>query len=891
MPVAVAYLSGNTLNFQGGVYKKGTVGFNLSTSLQGNYNWWNPVDQDPNKLLIYSDTYSTNATSEANAVPSAWATTDLTDQSLLNLINSVPELINQPKFTDVDAAVDWLQSRGIYFLVKNGYENITTNGLILNLDGAWYDSFRAVSLCGQVAENQTLSLTAPTNYTFRSVDFASYGTPVGTCGTYYRGYCHAASSQSIAESAFLGNSGTVSILASNAVFTDPCQGVGKPLAVQVTATENSWYDVGGTGETVTLFNGPGITTRYGGGVTFDGTDDYGRLSTSFMNGATEGAFEFWFETTSVSAGGSYYFLRNCLIGKAGASDDGLGFSTTDSKMRLRLSSYNLDSVGEMSLNTVYHVVGTWNSSTVELYIDGILNNSAAQSNLTFNASAFNTAIGRNYFANAGASFSGTIYIGRVYNKKLTADEVYKNYTTLKYRFGGGDYVKSGLVTSLNARNSLSYPGSGSSWIDVSGNGKNGTLENGTSFNSVGFFEFDGSDDDVNLGTTNSLYTGSNLTWDMVFLADTTSGYRPLFANAGIGSYAYIACHLSLNSMSVRFEAANDTGYPNGNWFDVSPGVTYTVNQWGRLTITYDGSIFRFYKNGVQAATYSWPHGLGNNTQTFYLGRFWAGTFNGNMSIFNTYNRTLSASEVLTNYYGGNIVTNGLCLYLDADNLVSFASGASTWKDLAQGIEYTLNGWSASSKGGARTLLHSESVTTDTAYIRSTNTMDNTTTYPKYLFNNGNITFEIWTYATAYPTDGAQSNGSAFSTNSDGSFAGNQLQLNHLYDTYSTRDISGNKIIGPSHPLNVWTQNVICIGANTGTPVYTYYRNGQLYQVMDVGTATWGTQTSNAYHYLMRDVDDLNNFAGHVAIIRMYNRQLNSQEVIQNFNANKNRFYL
>ena len=56
-------------------------------------------------------------------------------------------------------------------------------------------------------------------------------------------------------------------------------------------------------------------------------------------------------------------------------------------------------------------------------------------------------------------------------------------------------VTDGLVLCLDAANPKSYPGSGTTWTDLSGNGNNGTLVNGASYNSVnnGVFVLDADD--------------------------------------------------------------------------------------------------------------------------------------------------------------------------------------------------------------------------------------------------------------------------------------------------------------------------------------------------------------------------------------------------------------
>ena len=61
------------------------------------------------------------------------------------------------------------------------------------------------------------------------------------------------------------------------------------------------------------------------------------------------------------------------------------------------------------------------------------------------------------------------------------------------QYGHGQISTLGLVLNLDAADRNSYPGSGTTWYDLSGNGNNGTLTNGPTFTSPGYFSFDGTD--------------------------------------------------------------------------------------------------------------------------------------------------------------------------------------------------------------------------------------------------------------------------------------------------------------------------------------------------------------------------------------------------------------
>ena len=75
---------------------------------------------------------------------------------------------------------------------------------------------------------------------------------------------------------------------------------------------------------------------------------------------------------------------------------------------------------------------------------------------------------------------------------------------------GPNIITDGLVLHLDAANTNSYPGSGTTWTDISGKGHNGTLTNGPTFNSgdMGTIVFDGSNDTVTLSANSDFDFGT-----------------------------------------------------------------------------------------------------------------------------------------------------------------------------------------------------------------------------------------------------------------------------------------------------------------------------------------------------------------------------------------------
>jgi hypothetical protein len=87
-------------------------------------------------------------------------------------------------------------------------------------------------VCASVNENETATITCASGEVVRSVDFASYGTPAGACGSFAGGACNAATSSSVVTTACLGKA-SCTVPATNAKFGDPCSGTYKGLAIQV----------------------------------------------------------------------------------------------------------------------------------------------------------------------------------------------------------------------------------------------------------------------------------------------------------------------------------------------------------------------------------------------------------------------------------------------------------------------------------------------------------------------------------------------------------------------------------------------------------------------------------------------------------------------------------
>jgi len=201
-------------------------------------------------------------------------------------------------------------------------------------------------------------------------------------------------------------------------------------------------------------------------------------------------------------------------------------------------------------------------------------------------------------------------------------------------------VSSGLVLALDAGNPKSYPGSGTTWTDLSGNGNTGTLTNGPTYSTAngGSLVFDGVDDKV---STNYKPSGarSYFIWVKYNSLTHPSGYQLTGTQEG-NAYTYIGIE---NGGGVYYYAG--TSSTGGNI-----GNPVTVNTWVSLgfVLNADGSRI-VYKNGVNI--HSNTGGLGGTaTAEFSVGCINNNYHvNGNITQVQIYNRALTAAEVSQNF--------------------------------------------------------------------------------------------------------------------------------------------------------------------------------------------------------------------------------------------------
>jgi len=210
---------------------------------------------------------------------------------------------------------------------------------------------------------------------------------------------------------------------------------------------------------------------------------------------------------------------------------------------------------------------------------------------------------------------------------------------------GPRVVTDGLVLALDAADVSSYPGSGTTWTDLSGNGNNGTLTNGPTYSSAngGSIVFDGVNDYVDCGLSTFQPTAITL---CAWVKHTVSTDGGIIVKGDVNestewglTFGYSSPHYLVGRATTFF---NQLRYP---W----TGSLLTGFHYVCYTMTNNTSA-RLYVDGVSVASTNTIGSIGLNTKNVLLGK-WNnyGRLNGNISQVSIYNRALTASEIQQNF--------------------------------------------------------------------------------------------------------------------------------------------------------------------------------------------------------------------------------------------------
>ena len=206
-------------------------------------------------------------------------------------------------------------------------------------------------------------------------------------------------------------------------------------------------------------------------------------------------------------------------------------------------------------------------------------------------------------------------------------------------------VTEGLVLNLDASNAASYPGSGTAWTDLSGNGRNGTLTGGPTYSSAdgGSIVFDGSNDFVQCLGSLTVTEATFVIW--------------IRRNGPQDDFDGIIYSRSANATGLSFfGTTNKISYTWNNAVDTytwDSGLTIPDLTWCMIAVSVTSTAATAYlcqSGGITSATNTVSHTSTvlddvKLAQDDLGGRF----FNGRISVAMIYDRALSADEITQNF--------------------------------------------------------------------------------------------------------------------------------------------------------------------------------------------------------------------------------------------------
>lgn len=221
-------------------------------------------------------------------------------------------------------------------------------------------------------------------------------------------------------------------------------------------------------------------------------------------------------------------------------------------------------------------------------------------------------------------------------------------------------ITNGLIFNMDFSKFACYPRSGTTTTDLNGS-LAGTVQNGASFstNDLGIFDFDGVDDEIDMGNP-SIFNTFPLTYEVWFKNEDTTNKR----NNGILNKGNNGGNASQNGalmLNLQMDGFDRFIFrvSSGSSFIVSliqSGIP-AVGDWAHVVAQWDGTTntngVKLYLDnsllGQTTATGTTP----TSARNFYIGGHHDSNtgrnLDGKIAVVRAYNRVLSAEEISINY--------------------------------------------------------------------------------------------------------------------------------------------------------------------------------------------------------------------------------------------------
>ena len=226
-------------------------------------------------------------------------------------------------------------------------------------------------------------------------------------------------------------------------------------------------------------------------------------------------------------------------------------------------------------------------------------------------------------------------------------------------FGNGPrIVTDGLILSLDAADKNSYPGSGTTWTDLSGNGNTNTLFGSPTFSSAfnGGLVLNGTSQYTTASDSTSLRP-SSFSIDTWFRPTSFSAYSCILAkptNGPVWTPPYLSYFMRLESNGTILICGTNTA---NTYRSLSSNYTFATNTTYNIIFTFNsstGAAIAYLNGSILNSTTFTAGSITYSTSPLIIGAGYGASplgeyFAGSIYSVKIYNTILSATEVLQNY--------------------------------------------------------------------------------------------------------------------------------------------------------------------------------------------------------------------------------------------------
>ena len=539
-----------------------------------------------------------------------------------------------------------------------------------------------------------------------------------------------------------------------------------------------------------------------------------------------------------------------------------------------------------SLNEWHYVGYSYDGTTLRAYVNGALVGSlvvARQSPGNFSRGMYyylGYPSSTNMVTNPGGQGLGPASAFRfgamqVYNRGINATEVLNNYNSQKD--GYVEVPVGGLQLLLD---DSSYPGSGTTWYDHSGNGKNATLVNSPTFVSTdgGYFSLNGTNQYFTVPSGFSDFTSGITVLAFVDFGAANSFERIIDFGQGSQDDNFVLARRSTTD-TLTFVIVDGTSTVLSA--DLNNGISN--NEWGFYGFKADGATYKIFNAtmSVTASNTVLPTNVTRNLN--YIGESnWVADafFERYIGVVAIYNRALSDSEIDTFYnlykdrYMGYVRSN-LVLHMDPSKGLSYPGTGTAVYDL------TTN----SLDGTATAVTFFDTYMNFNGSTSQVSITDNALLEP----GSGNFTMEVWfspgDVSGAKVILGKFNNGGgaddvSYSIRMNASSVFSQIG-NGLGNTINTHYKDSN-----SYTVSVGTWYQVVYVYSNSSDTFSTYINGSFIGSVSCTIGNLLNSSNNLYLGSYNGGEFSQYYNGKIGVTRIYSVALTASEVNRNFESDR-----